>query len=460
MSGFVVRLAAATVLAVSASAAQAAEGAPGDGFDTATAPSDPHASSEASAQATALHLQSTFVVQFHPAFTSPYRGPQSLDPAARADETWDATVSAGVRLWKGMELWAVPQLEQGFGLSDTHGIAGFPSGMAAKVGSTNPYTRLQSLFLRQEIDLGGERGAIDPDLQQLGGTQTADRLVITLGKFSVADMFDGNTYAHDARTDFLNWTLTDTGTFDFAGDAWGYTPGLAVELYEGAWVFRQGLFDLTSEPAGTRYDATFTQFQIIEEIERDYSLFGQPGAVRVLGFLTRARMARFSDAIAYGEATGQTAQLAPVRRYQSRGGVSFNLEQQVSDQLGVFVRAGWAEGGKEPYEFTDVDRTGAVGLSLQGARWDRPDDVVGAAVVVNAISSIHQAFFNDGGLGIVIGDGKLPHPGPEAIFETFYSVLVTKPVWFTFDYQFVGNPAYNRDRGPVNLLGARLHTEF
>jgi high affinity Mn2+ porin len=359
-----------------------------------------------------------------------------------------------------MELWTNPELEQGFGLSDTHGVAGFPSGAAGRVGTAKVYGRVQRLFLRQVIDLGGEPRKIEPDLNQLGGADTADRIVITLGKFSVADVFDINAYAHDPRKDFQNWALTDTGTFDYAADSWGYIPGLAVELYTGKWVFRQGLFDLSIEPNSTRYDPTFTQFQMIEEVERDYSLFGKAGKIRILGFLSRARMARFSDAIAYGEATGQTAQLAPVRNYQSRGGVSLNLEQAVSEHLGVFARLGWADGSKEPYEFTDIDRTGAAGMSLHGAHWGRPDDLVGAAVVVNAISPIHQAFFNDGGLGIVIGDGKLPHPGPEQIFETFYSLPVVKPVFFTFDYQFVENPAYNRDRGPVNILGARLAAQF
>src|SRR5262249_52383157 len=162
-----------------------------------------------------------------------------------------------------------------------------------------------------------------------------------------------------------------------------YTAGLAVELYKGRWVFRQGLFDMSNVPNSERFDPTFTQFQMIEEIERDYSLFGKSGKVRLTGFLSRARMASFADAIAFGQATGQTPQLAPVRHYQSRGGVGLNLEQQLSDDLGGFLRLGWADGTKEPYEFTDVDRTFAGGLSLNGKRWDRPDDVVGAGMVVN-----------------------------------------------------------------------------
>jgi len=30
----------------------------------------------------------------------------------------------------------------------------------------------------------------------------------------------------------------------------------------------------------------------------------------------------------------------------------------------------------------------------------------------------------------------------------------------TFDYQFITNPAYNRDRGPVSVIGTRLRAQF
>jgi high affinity Mn2+ porin len=420
----------------------------------------PEAKGPIERQRWAFHAQTTLTEQFHPAFESPYRGPQSLDPAARGDETWDLTAFAGVRLGRGLELWANPEIDQGSGLSNTNGIAGFPNGEAYRIGSAAPYYRLQRLFLRQVIDLGGERQTVAPDLNQLGGAQTADHIVITLGKFSVVDVFDTNAYAHDPRNDFLNWSIIDTGAFDYAADSWGYTPGLSVELYKGSWVFRQGLFDLSSQPNSPRYDAKFDQFQIIEEIERDYSLLGKTGKVRLTGWLSRGRMGSFADAIRLAQATGGPADIAAVRHYQSREGIGLNVEQQIRDDLGLFLRAGWADGFQEPFEFTDIDRTVAAGLSLQGARWSRPDDTLGFGFVVNGISKIHQAFFNDGGLGIVIGDGQLPHYGPESILETYYSVPVVKPVKFTFDYQFVANPAYNPDRGPVNVFGARLHAQY
>ncbi len=339
------------------------------------------------------------------------------------------------------------------------GVAGFPSGEAYKVGASVPYLRLQRMFVRQTIDLGGETETVESGSNQFSGSQTSNRLVITVGKFAVVDVFDTNKYAHDPRNDFMNWTIADTGTFDYAADAWAYTYGAAVEWYQDQWTLRGGLFDLSIAPNTTNLDPTFDQFQWDGEIERRYNLWGQPGKIAVTGFLTRGRMGSFEDAIQMAALTGGPADITAVRKYQSRGGVSLNLEQQITEELGAFARAGWANGDIEPCEFTDVDRTVAAGLSLSGKQWGRPDDTVGLAGVVNGISKIHEEFLNDGGLGILVGDGMLPHPGPEQIIETYYSL----PVSFfklTLDYQFIVNPAYNEDRGPVSVVAARLHAQF
>jgi high affinity Mn2+ porin len=406
----------------------------------------------------AVHGQTTFLEQYDAPFRAPYAGPNSLDPN-QGRETWDATAYLGMRLWQGAEFWFNPEIDQGFGLSNTVGVAGFPSAEAYKVGASVPYVRLQRMFIRQTINLGGDSEKVDSAANQFSGSQTANRLVITIGKFGVVDIFDTNKYAHDPRNDFMNWTIADTGTLDYAADAWAYTYGAAVEWYQGPWTVRGGLFDLSIAPNTTELDPTFQQFQWDGEIERRYELWGQPGKIAVTGFLSRGRMGSFADAIALAAATGGPADIAAVRQYTSRGGVSLNIEQQITENVGAFARAGWANGDIEPYEFTDVDRTVAAGLSLSGKQWGRPDDTVGVAGVVNGITKIHEQFLNDGGLGILVGDGMLPHPGPEQIVETYYQL----PVSFfklTLDYQFIVNPGYNEDRGPVSVVSARLHAQF
>ena len=406
----------------------------------------------------AFHGQATFLGQYDPPFRAPYSGPNSLTPN-QARETADVTLYAGVRLWQGAEAWINPEIDQGFGLSGTLGVAGFTSGEAYKVGADFPYARLHRAFVRQTIDLGGDVQKVDAGLNQFSGSQTSDRLVLTVGKFSVVDIFDTNKYAHDPRGDFMNWSLVDTGTFDYAADAWGYTVGAAAEWYQGPWTLRAGLFDMSIAPNTTELDPTFGQFQSVGEIERRYSIWDQPGKIAVTGFLTRGRMGSFADAIQLAALTGGPANIAAVRQYQSRGGISMNLEQQLMPNVGFFARAGFANGDIEPYEFTDIDRTVAAGLSISGKQWGRDDDTFGIAGVVNGISKEHQAFLNAGGLGILVGDGQLPNPGTERILETYYSfpVFVSR---VTLDYQLIVNPGYNRDRGPASVFGFRVHTQY
>ena len=406
----------------------------------------------------ALHGQTTFLEQYAPPFHSPYVGTNSLYPN-QGRETWDVTFYAGLRLWEGAELWVNPEIDQGFGLSGTLGVAGFPTGTAFKVGFSVPYARIPRMFIRQTIDLGGEVEKVQSGINQFAGSQTANRLVITVGKFSVSDLFDTLTYAHDPRNDFMNWALIDAGTFDYAADAWSYTYGAAVEWYQGNWTLRGGLFDLSVVPNSTDLDPRFQQFQWVGEIEHRHQLWGQPGKILINGFLSRGRMGRFDDAIELAQLTGGPADTTPVRQYRSRGGWSVGVEQQIVPNVGVFAHAGVADGQIEPYEFTDVDQTVAGGLSLKGKLWGRPDDTFGLAGIVNEISAVHEAYLNDGGLGILVGDGQLPNPGREKILETYYKLAISS--WqVTFDYQFILNPAYNRDRGPVSVLGMRLHSQF
>ena len=230
-----------------------------------------------------------------------------------------------------------------------------------------------------------------------------------------------------------------------------------------------GVFDLSRTPTGAANNATgiglhptFHQFQVVAEIEERHTLWGQPGKLKVTGFLSRGNAGSFQDAVNLAQATGLDAAdaLAAVRHYQSRPGVSINLEQQISDSIGVFARAGWADGNVEPWDFTDIDRTVSGGVSLSGSRWGRPDDTVGVAGALNGISSAHVAYFNAGGLGILIGDGQLAHPTIEKIFETYYSFAVTPAVKLSADFQLISAPGYNSQRGPVPVGAVRLHAEF
>ena len=404
----------------------------------------------------AVYAQATYTEQETDGFHAPYAGPNSLTPHS-GRETADATLYLGMRLWRGAELWVNPEADQGFGLDNTLGLAGFASGEDYKVGRNAPYFRLQRAFIRQTLNLGGEISAADAGPNQFALPESSNRLVLTLGKVSVVDIFDVNRYAHDPRADFFNWSVIDAGSFDYAADAWGYSVGGATEWYDGPWAWRAGVFDLSDVPNSTRLEPGFDEYQVDLEAEHRHQLVGQPGKIDITVFESRGRMGLLADAIAYGEANGLPPDPSPVRRYRKRDGVSLNIEQQLTPDMGVFARLGDAGGNVETYEFTDIDRTLSAGVSVSGGPWHRPGDTVGLAGVVNALSGDRRRYLAAGGLGVLVGDGELPHAGHENILETYYELAAVAAVHVTLDYQWVGNPAYNRDRGPVSIFALRIH---
>lgn len=407
----------------------------------------------------AVHAQFTYVEQETGAFPSPYRGPNSLSPS-QGRQTADATLYLGARLGPDTEFWLNPEVDQGFGLDNTLGAAGFPSGEAYKVGRKRPYLRLPRAFVRQTIGLGEPRDVVTGGPNQLGAARATDRVVLTLGKLAVGDIFDSSAYAHDPRVDFLNWAAVDAGSFDYAADAWGYTIGAAAEWYAGAWTLRGGAFDLSNVPNSEHLEPAGHEFQLIAEFEHRHERGGRSGRVFVTGYQTRGRMALLDEAVRAAATTGNPVELSAARRYRSRTGVHIGFEQQVAANVALFARAGGASGNVEAYEFTDIDRALQLGASLKGDGWGRSRDTLGVALLRNDISAARRRFLAAGGLGILVGDGQLPHASPERIVETYYSAGVTPWAFVTLDYQWLQHPGYNRDRGPASILALRLHAQF
>ena len=294
----------------------------------------------------------------------------------------------------------------------------------------------------------------------LAGARPADNVTFTFGKLSVPDIFDTNAYAHDPRSDFLNWSIIESGAFDYAADAWAYTYGGAVEWTQSWWTLRAGIFDLSRFPNSKHLERGFGQYEAVTEAEERHKLLGQPGKVKVLLFANRGRMANYNDAVRLGQETGSTPDVSLVRRYRTRAGVALNLEQQIAPDLGAFARASLNDGHKETFEFTEINRSIAMGVSVKGDRWHRPNDTFGLAGVVNDISKDARNYFAAGGLGILIGDGQLPRAGFEKILEAYYNLSVTARINFTVDYRHIDNPAYNALRGPVDVVGFRVHAGF
>ena len=458
-------MAIATVIAFfSAAVAATRADAPADQASEKSVPAlmaEPAGAPAAGAQfeAWALHGQLTNVTQRNNRFRSPYSGTNSLNAQGRTEETTDATLYVGLRVWPGAEFWLNAEVDQGFGLSNTVGVAGFPSGEAYKVGANSPYLRLPRAFLRQTISLGASSESVEGSANQLAGIVSADRVVLTVGKFSVTDIFDTNSYAHDPRTDFLNWSVIDAGPFDYAADSWGFTYGGAAELSVGPWTWRGGIFQLSAVPNGKVAGIHFGHYTLVVEGEHLHDWNGLAGKVKVLGFMNRGEMGRYDDAVRLGKATGAAPDTSLVRRRNSRSGVTLNIEQSLGMNVGAFARLGLNDGSKEAYEFTEINDSVSGGLSLKGASWRRPNDTLGVAIVTNGLSSSAREYFSAGGIGILIGDGRLNY-AREQVVEAYYALRFTSKMSVAFDAQRIVHPAYNRDRGPVSVVALRLHAEF
>jgi len=404
------------------------------------------------------HAQATYVWQLKPSFPSAYSGPHSLLPQRETGYSFSATAAFGLRPWAGGELYLDPELVQGKAFSGLHGLGGLGNGEQQRTSGTSPTLYRARLFLRQTWNLGGERQAVESDMNQLAGTVDSRRLVLTAGNLAVSDIFDDNAYAHDARSQFLNLAFTTHGAWDFAADARGYTWGAALEYDDGPWAVRGGRFMMPAESNGLPLDKRiFRHYGDQLEVERATSLLGQPGKLRLLAFRDRARMGGFRDALA--AAGGGIPDVAQVRRERGKTGFGVSAEQALGENAGLFARASWNDGRSETYAFTEIERSVSAGLMLQGAAWGRAGDSAGLAVARNGLSAAHRAYLAAGGLGAFIGDGRLDYR-PESSAEAWYKIPLAKGAELTLDFQHIANPGYNRARGPVDVGSLRLHFTY
>jgi high affinity Mn2+ porin len=404
-----------------------------------------------------VHIQSTVGGQGHLSFPAEYTGPNSLTPGADVKDTISVDLMGGVRLWRGGEFFGDIVIWQGYGLSNTLGMAGFPNGEAFRIGKTYPDAYPCRAFMRETIGLGGGKEAADDQPFEMRGTKDVRNLTFTVGHLSAKDIFDTNAYANDSRSQFMNWALMANDAWDYPADTLGFTNGAAAELNMRKWTGRLGIFQVSKVANGLRLDWNLSHaWSAVAEVETRYSPRGHAGALRLLAYDTRAHMGSYQQTL-NNPSLNEDIFLTAAYRYKY--GFGINLEQEIRKNLGAFARLGWSDGKNQTYEFTDVDRTATAGLSLKGARWRRPEDTVGLAGVVNGISAAHRQYLAAGGLGITVGDGALDYRA-EHILETYYNWKISKHFQLTADYEFADDPAYNHARGPVDLFALRFHTEF
>lgn len=427
---------------------------------------------ETQAQNWNIHAQNTDIVQGDPGFPAKYSGPNSLHDGGEVRETVTLDLFAGARLWRGAEAHADFLIWQGFGLSKTFGIEDFPNGDAYKAGTESPNYTFARLFLRQTIGFGGEQEDTPDGPLTLAGKRDISRLIFTIGRFTPLDVIDNNAYAGDPHTQFMNWAFMANNTFDYGQDTVGYTTGMAVELNQPKWAVRYTFFQMPREKNGFTgddqylmwpnrgaYGPFWREWAMAGEFERRYSINAHPGAVRFLAWLDQANFASYAGATSILLANGPGADISPARAFRYKYGFGLNWEQEISKNIGLFSRLGWTDGHNETWTFTDVDYSASFGASIKGGAWDRPDDTWGLAFVASGASRDNQKFLQAGGTDMLDGDGALTY-GWEKALETYYDLKIWKTIHCSLDYQFVSNPAFNRDRGPVHVFGARLHWTF
>jgi hypothetical protein len=433
-----------------------------------------------------IYGQFTYISSWKRPFSAPYTntntnggGTYSLAPDAERSFTGTFSLFFGLKLWPGGEAYFVPEVIAERPLSHLHGIGGSIQNFELqKTGGETPQLYRARLFLRQTLGLGGDRVVKTSDPLQLGTVVDSRRIVVTLGNFTILDVFDRNSVTADPRQTFFNMAFMTHASYDFTSDARGYTWGGTAELYWDQWALRYGRIAPPKNPNDLPID-----FRIWEhygeqiELEHDHSRLGRPGAVRLLVYRNRVVTGRFDEAIAafetnpadnaaacgtrynYNSANANAPDLCWVRRTNAKVGIGINLEQYVAQDIGMFFRGMVSDGRTEVDAYTPADRSVSVGAVAKGSLWRRPFDVAGIGFGTSWISDNHAKYLAMGGVDGFVGDGRL-RQAAEGIVEGFYSVNLLKAVWLAGDYQLLWNPGFNADRGPVHILGAKMHAEF
>jgi len=432
-----------------------------------------------------LYGQYTYISVWKLPFQAPYTNANgstaSLSPSLERSYTGTFTLFGGARLWPGAEAYFVPEMIAEQTLSSLKGIGGATENFELqKTGSPTPAIYRSRLYLRQTISLGGKRVEKASNPMQLGTTVDSRRLAFTVGNFSFLDVFDKNSVIGDLRQSLFNEAFMTHSSWDFPADARGYSWGGTAELYWDNWTARLGRLAPPQNPNGLPIDPRlWLYYGDALELEHDHVVFGQQGAVRILGYRNHQVLGRFADAIGafesdpaknaaacgaanlynYGSGNVTAPDLCWVRKPNVKLGIGFNVEQHITHDIGAFARGMYSDGQTEVDAFDSADRDLSVGVVARGSAWHRPFDVASAGFGMSWISAIHAQYLAMGGVDGFIGDGHIRQAG-EGLVEFMYSVNLVKAVWFAADYQHLWNPAYNADRGPVNIFGGRIHGEF
>ncbi len=416
-------------------------------------------------RAWSFHFQMTSIYQYHGYFHAPYSGHNSLQDTIEQDMSITSTFFLGRRLWKYGSVYVNPEISGGKGFSGTTGIAAFPNGEIYRVGNPTPQPYFARAYLQQSFALPGSKDIfIADDQNQVNQFLPDKRITLSAGKFSLGDFYDQNAYSHDPRTQFMNWVLMDNGAWDYPANTRGYTYAFVAQVITPKWYLT--LSDALEPVFANGPDLDWKvskSFGATIETGYNYKVNGRDGGFSVLLYLNQNRAGNYENAIASYEAGNLNAlRIDSLSAYNGnkKYGLGVNWNHPIGKYIGVFMRAGWNDGKTGTWAFTEVDQTFTPGISINGGMWHRKKDTFGAAFIMDGLSKEHRDFENAGGYQFIIGDGQLEHYSAEEVFETYYQTVLFDHLALALDYQYVQNPAYNADRGPVSIGSIRVHVEF
>jgi high affinity Mn2+ porin len=417
-----------------------------------------------------LSAQADVIAQMHPRFHSPYRGPNSFNGAEEQAVSRVVTLFTGFQLNDTTELVLDAESSGWSGLSQALGLGAYVNLDVVRNPSLSAEPYLARLWLRKVIPLSDETVEVERNPLSLLTTLPVRRIDIHVGKMTLPDFLDINSVGGDSHMQFMNWAIDNNPAWDYAADTRGYTYAVLLDYEDRYWGAR---FAEALEPMAANGDTLEWNLQDAHsenfEVEfRPVILPARSTAIRFLGYMNHANMGNYHEADSLFEeqrVAGENVQAPNIddhpQQVSMKYGFGFNAEQEITGTLRAYTRVGWNEGQHESWTYTECDAHLAFGFDLRGDRWRRPNDKWGAAFVMDGLSPNHRRYLSLGGLGFVLGDGKLSY-GPEEVMETYYNfpVPIRPGMFAALDLQYINNPGYNRARGPVVVPGVRLHLEL
>ncbi len=421
--------------------------------------------------------QANIIFQAHGPFHSPYDGPNSLLARGEYKTSLVGTLFLGYELVRNpsLHLEAIYDEESagGRGISEALGLAGFTNLDVVRNPNLGPVPYLARAQLHQTIGLSSKMAEADRGPFSLATQVPERRIELRVGKMGLPDTFDLNSVGTDSHLQFLNWTTDNNGAWDYAADTRGYTYGVIAEYDDRAWSARYGIALMPTVANGIDMDWDLRRASGQNmEAEWRHNLLGgfvspdRKGAVRVLSYVNHAHMGLYRDAVkAYLAGTDPTPDITKHETFGAlKYGFGLNFEQELTGNLRAFGRFGWNEGRHESFAYTEVDQTVEFGgdYSLRDGLFGLPhrdNDKLGLAFVSNAIKRDHQEYLKLGGLGFLIGDGRLNY-AREDILEGYYTAHTWRGLFYALDAQYITHPGYNQDRGPVLVESVRMHVDF